>query len=188
MRAFFIFTLCSALILSPDALCMRVFRDSEVENVVKKISTPLFAAANVDSSTVRVFVVDDYSINAYVSSGGDLFIHKGLILFSRDPSVIVGVIAHEIGHMSQNHIAKRGSEARSGAVAEGIGYVLGMIASLAVDPRVGEAIILGSSTIHQREFLAYSRAQEEVADQRALEYLDAAGYTSDGLIKVLNHF
>ncbi|WP_447582217.1 M48 family metalloprotease [Anaplasma marginale] len=188
MRAFFIFTLCSALILSPDALCMRVFRDSEVENVMKKISAPLFAAANVDPSSVKVFVVDDYSINAYVSSDGDIFVHKGLILFSKDPSVIAGVIAHEIGHMSQNHITKRGSEARRGAVAEGIGYVLGMIASLAVDPRVGEAIMLGSSTIHHRRFLAYSRAQEEVADQRALEYLDAAGYTSDGLVKVLKHF
>ncbi|MCU7611818.1 M48 family metalloprotease [Anaplasma capra] len=188
MRAFLILVLCSALMLPSEALCVRVFRDSEVENVIKKINMPLFAAANVDASSVKVFVVDDSSVNAYVSSGGDIFIHKGLMLFSKDPSVVTGVIAHEIAHMSQHHIVKKGSEIRGGVVVEGIGYILGMITSLAADPRVGEAIMLGSSTIHHRGLLAYSRAQEEVADQYALEYLDAAGYTSDGLLEVLRHF
>ncbi|MGN7661377.1 MAG: M48 family metalloprotease [Anaplasma sp.] len=189
MRAYFIAVLCcSVLAFSSEALCVRVFRDSEVEYVIKRLSTPLFVAANVDASAVKVFVVDDSAVNAYVSSESNIFINRGLLLFSRDPSVVMGVIAHEIGHMSQHHIVKRESEMRNGAVTGGIGYILGMVASIVVDPKVGQAIMLGSSTIHHRGVLAYSRTQEEIADQYAMEYLDAAGYTSDGLLRVLRYF
>ncbi|MDB1135768.1 M48 family metalloprotease [Candidatus Anaplasma sp. TIGMIC] len=180
---------CMILISTP-AWCSGtvVLRDSEIENVIKKISEPLFRSAKVDTDTVKVFLVDDNLVNAFVTANNHIFIHKGLLRFSKDPEVVAGVIAHEIGHMSQYHIVKRASERRSGVLAESLGYILGMVAMVAVDPKIGQAIIAGSSTISQRRFLAYSRAQEEIADQFALEYLDAAGYSHEGLLRVLRHF
>ena len=188
MKTYF-FVFC-AMVMAFPGLCFSgaVFRDSEIENVVKQLSAPLFNVANVDIDAVRVFIVDDDTVNAYVTPENYVFIHRGLLRFSKSPDVMVGVIAHEIGHMAQHHVVKRERERRSVALAESLGRVLGMVASVIVDPKVGSAIMAGSSTISQRNFLAYSRTQEEVADQLALEYLDAAGYSHDGLSQVLRHF
>ena len=188
MKAYFV--LLWVVVITIPGLCFssNVFRDSEIENVVKEVSAPLFNVANVDINAVRVFIVDDDTVNAYVTPENYVFIHRGLLRFSKNPEVVVGVIAHEIGHMAQYHVIKREGERRSSALAESLGRVLGMVASVIVDPKVGNAIMAGSSTISQRKFLAYSRTQEEIADQLALEYLDAAGYSHDGLSQVLRHF
>ncbi|SCV63429.1 TPR repeat-containing protein YfgC precursor [Anaplasma phagocytophilum] len=181
--------LCLMLVI-PSVRCSGgiVFRDSEIENVIKKISKPLFVAANLNVDEVKVFVVDDNRVNAFVAPNNYVFIHKGLLKFSKDPEVVVGVIAHEIGHMAQYHLIKQEHELRNEMIAEGLGYILGMVTSLVLDPKIGHAIIAGSSTVSQRSFLAYSRTQEEIADQCALEYLDAAGYSHEGLLHVLRFF
>lgn len=165
-----------------------IFRDSEVENVIKKVSLPLFKAANINADEIKVYIVDDNLVNAYVTHDNHIFIHKGLLKFSRDPAVVVGVIAHEIGHIAQHHIIKRVGEHRQEAIIQGLGYLLGMAAALVVDPKIGPVIVSGSSTISQRMLLAYNRNQEEAADQCALEYLDAAGYGHEGLLRVLRYF
>ena len=173
---------------SGPAASAGVFRDSEVENVIKKISLPLFEVANINADEVKVFIVDDNMVNAYVTQDNHIFIHRGLLKFSRDPAVVVGVIAHEIGHIAQHHLIKRAGEHRQESLVQGIGYLLGMAAALVVDPKIAPVIIAGSSTISQRMLLAHSRTQEEAADQLALEYLDAAGYSHEGLLQVLRHF
>ncbi|MEH0831219.1 M48 family metalloprotease [Anaplasma bovis] len=187
MNIVFVVICVVLLSISSQVSGAQIFRDIEIEEVIKKISAPLFGAANVDVSAIKVFVVDDDSINAYVSYN-HIFIHKGLLVFSKDPGAVAGVIAHEIGHMFHNHIVKREGERMKGMVIGGLSYVLGMITSIIVDPRVGQAIVSGGSAVGYGNFMAYSRSQEEVADQCALEYLDMAGYSKDGLLDVLRHF
>ena len=180
--------MCMLLMLgSGTAKSASVFRDSEVENVIKKVSLPLLEVANINADEVKVFIVDDNSVNAYVTPDNHIFIHKGLLKFSKDPSVVVGVLAHEIGHISQHHLIKRAGEHRQEAIVQGIGYLLGIAAAL-VEPKIAPVIVAGSSTISQRMLLAHSRTQEEAADQLALEYLDAAGYSHEGLLQVLRYF
>ena len=166
-----------------------VFRDSEVESVIKKIAFPIFTAARINPDTVRVFIVNDSMVNAYVDgNNNDVFLNYGLFEFSEDPSVLIGVLAHEIGHISQNHVLFRKNKIHNSVILSGIGYVLGIITAIAVNPDVGQAIALATNDITKRMFFLYSRLQEAAADQCALRYLDEAKYSREGLIKMFKYF
>ena len=166
-----------------------VFRDSEVESVIKKIAFPIFTAAKINPDTVRVFIVNDKMVNAYVDgNNNDVFLNYGLFEFSKDPSVLIGVLAHEIGHISQNHVLFRRNRVQDSVILSGIGYVLGIITAITVNPDVGQAIALATNDITKRMFFLYSRLQEASADQCALRYLDMAKYSKEGLIKMFKYF
>ncbi|GAT77532.1 M48 family metalloprotease [Ehrlichia ruminantium] len=166
-----------------------IFRDSEVESVIKKMAFPIFVAAKINPEAVRVFIVDDKTVNAYVTgNNNDIFLNYGLFEFSKDPNVLIGVLAHEIGHISQKHVLLRKDKIQDSIIMSGIGYVLGIITAITVNPDVGQAIALATNDITKRMFFLYSRLQETAADQCALRYLDSAGYSKEGLIKMFKHF
>ncbi|UTO56524.1 M48 family metalloprotease [Neoehrlichia mikurensis] len=165
-----------------------VVRDSEIEHVIKKIALPIFNAANINIDNIKVFIVHDNTINAYIINNKNIFIHSGLLQFSQNPNTVIGVIAHEIGHISQQHILYKKKDIRNTVINTGLGYALGMIAAIAINPNIGQAIMSGASTINYRMFLANNREQEEVADQCALKYLDDAGYDYNGLISLFRYF
>ncbi|AAZ68693.1 Peptidase M48, Ste24p [Ehrlichia canis str. Jake] len=166
-----------------------IFRDSEVESVIKKIAFPIFTAAKINPETVRVFIVNDKMVNAYVDgNNNDVFLNYGLFKFSEDPSVLIGVLAHEVGHISQKHVLFRKNKIHNSMILSGIGYVLGIITAITVNPDMGQAIALATNDISKRMFFLYSRLQEASADQCALRYLDEAGYSNDGLVKMFKYF
>ncbi|ABD45178.1 peptidase M48 family protein [Ehrlichia chaffeensis str. Heartland] len=182
----------SILLYSNVSFCQdgyMIFRDSEVEAVIKKIAFPIFIAAKINPETVRVFIVNDKMVNAYVDgNNNDVFLNYGLFEFSNDPSVLIGVLAHEVGHISQKHVLFRRSKVQNSMILSGIGYVLGIITAITVNPDMGQAIALATNDISKKMFFLYSRLQEASADQCALRYLDEAGYSNDGLIKMFKHF
>ncbi|MGN7618617.1 MAG: M48 family metalloprotease [Ehrlichia sp.] len=180
------------LLHSNVSLCQdtyMVLRDSEVESVIKKIALPIFAAAKINPDTVRVFIVNDKVVNAYVDGNNcDIFLNYGLFEFSEDPSVLIGVLAHEIGHISHNHVLFRRDKMQNSMILSGIGYVLGIITAITVNPSIGQAIALATNDVTKRMFFLYSRLQEAAADQCALRYLDEAKYSKEGLIKMFKYF
>ncbi|KJV69116.1 M48 family metalloprotease [Candidatus Neoehrlichia procyonis] len=165
-----------------------IVRDSEVEHVIKKIAYPLFDAANINIDNIKVFIVHDNTINAYIINNKNIFIHSGLLQFSQSPNTVIGVIAHEIGHISQQHILYKKKDVRKTVINTSLGYALGMIAAITINPNIGQAIMSSTSTINYRMFLANNREQEEIADQCALKYLDIAGYDYDGLVSLFRYF
>ncbi|MBL8658165.1 MAG: M48 family metallopeptidase [Rhodospirillales bacterium] len=177
------------LLLRPEdvfAAKISFIRDTEIENTIRAYATPLFIAAGLDPTAVRIYVVADKQINAFVAGGQNLFINTGLITRSGDADQIIGVIAHEVGHIEGGHLS-RVNEALKRSTAESIlSFVLGAAAAAAGRPDVGGAMIMGGQNVAQRNFFQYSRTQEGAADAAAMRYLDATDQSARGLLDFFN--
>ncbi|MEW5728777.1 MAG: M48 family metalloprotease, partial [Pseudomonadota bacterium] len=109
-RLFLLATLILALAAPPAQSAPRekrtFIRDAEVENTIRTFATPLFQAAGLDPEAVRILVLADNSLNAFVAGGQNMFFHTGLLIKAEHPGQLIGVIAHETGHIAGGHLAR----------------------------------------------------------------------------------
>ncbi|SLN48957.1 M48 family metalloprotease [Oceanibacterium hippocampi] len=162
-----------------------IIRDAEIEDTIRLYSLPIFEAAGLDSEVVRVHLVKSDSINAFVAGGQRIFLFTGLIMRTEKPDQLMGVIAHETGHIAGGHLARGKDAIENATTAAIIGYILGAAAIVAGAGQAGSAIILGGQGVAQQNYLRYSQTQEASADQAAISYLDNVGVTGKGMIDVL---
>jgi predicted Zn-dependent protease len=158
-------------------------RDSEIEATIRAYATPLYQAANLDPSAVRVYLVNDQQINAFVAGGQRLFLNTGLLMQTDSAGQVIGVIAHEVGHIEGGHLARVHDALRRGTAESIIGVILGAAAAVAGRPDIGGAIIAGGQNVALRNLLQYSRTQEGAADAAAMRYLDATQQSARGLLE-----
>jgi predicted Zn-dependent protease len=159
-------------------------RDAEIENIIREYATPIFNAAGLDSSVVEVHIVNDGRLNAFVAGGQRVFINTGLLVRSKGPEEVIGVIAHETGHIAGGHLARFQDELRNAETTSIISLLAGLAAGLATgDGRVASAIVSGGSGAALTNLLKYSRTQESAADAAALKYLDRTGISAQGLLE-----
>jgi predicted Zn-dependent protease len=116
----------------------------------------------------------------------NIFINSGLLMRSRDPLEVMGVIAHETGHIAGGHLARTQEALRAASIEAIIAAVLGAAAAVVGGGDVGAAVITGGSSAAQSSLLHYSRAQESAADQAGLSYLEQSGYSSRGLLNFVD--
>lgn len=173
------------MFLTPQAYGASIIRDSEIEDVLQSISRPIFKAADLTPENIRVYIVNDPQINAFVSGGQNIFLNTGLIRQSDSPEMLIGVIAHETGHISGGHLLLNTDEIKGATIKSTLGYILGIAAAAAGSPGAGQAIAAGGIHVAQRQYLKHTRTQEEAADQAALTYLDKIGYSAEGLRQLL---
>lgn len=170
-----------AMLAAMPAMAATVIRDTEIEDTIHRIADPVFEVAGLDRESIDIYLLQDPTLNAFVSGGQNLFINTGLIVRTSNPDQLRGVIAHETGHIAGGHLS-RAVEARDQALAKTLlGAVLGVAAAVAGAPDVGTAIMLGGATFGQRGALAFSRSQEQSADQAAVNYLDRLHESPEGL-------
>ncbi|MDH3335384.1 MAG: M48 family metalloprotease, partial [Rhodospirillaceae bacterium] len=169
-----------------NAKPLRIVRDSETEHIIRTMATPLFSAAGLDPESVKIILVEDNTLNAFVSGGMNIFIHTGLITQSESPEALIGVLAHETGHIQGGHLV-RGRDAMEQARTIGtITAILGTAAAIGSGRGdVAGAAIMGGQSIATRSFLKFSRTQESAADHAAFRLLDATNTTATGLEKFL---
>lgn len=189
LRSFIVLMVIASLGLQPAvplAAGIPIVRDTEIENTIRTWSTPIFRAAGLDPLAVDIYIVNDKGINAFVAGGQKLFLNTGLLMRSENANQVIGVIAHEVGHIQGGHLA-RVHDALSNATVETIlAMVLGVAAGVASGrPDVGQAIIIGGQDAALRSFLHYSQTQEGAADNAAMRLLDATGQSSRGLLDFL---
>jgi predicted Zn-dependent protease len=178
------FSLIFCLIANP-ALAVSLIRDAEIEHTLRVYADPIFKAAGVNPSTTKLFIVQDNSLNAYVAGGANMFIHTGLIMATETPDVLIGVMAHETGHISGGHLARGTEKMKNAQLGTILTFVLGAAAAAASKkPEAAAAIISGGQSSIMRDFLSYTRANEQAADQSALNSLDKLGISSDGMLKM----
>ena len=179
--------LMAAALMAPavaEAKGTRFIRDAEIENIVRIYSTPLFQAAGLNPQAVDIYLIDDPRLNAFVTGGQNMFLNTGLLLRAETPLQVMGVIAHETGHITGGHNISRADEVRSATAKLIASYVLGLGAALATgEGGAGAAIISGGQNIATASLLAYSRGQEASADQAAIRLLDGTGYSPRGLLE-----
>lgn len=171
--------------LASPAQAISLIRDTETEQLIRDYSNPIFRAAELDPDTIRIFIVNDSAINAFVAGGANMFVHTGLILASERPEVLMGVIAHETGHIAGGHLA-RGTEALEDAQLSTIlSYVLGAAAGLAGGGEAAAGILSAGQHVAQRNLLSFTRVNEQAADQAALKYLDETNISAAGLLELM---
>lgn len=162
---------------------LRLIRDAEIENTIRTYATPLFQAAGLSPKGIRLYLVNDRALNAFVAGGLNMFINTGLLIETEGPGEVIGVIAHETGHISGGHIARTGDVLEQTQLALIATYLLGLGAALASgEPGVGAAVASGGSDIALRNLLQYSRGQENSADQAAVTFLKATQQSPRGLL------
>jgi len=171
-------------IASTQASAMSFVRDAEIEATLKRMSTPIFRAAGIPPDSIKIFLVNDDSLNAFVF-GRNMVFHTGLLEKLESPAELLGVIAHETGHIAGGHGARRGEAARNARGPVLLGTILGIAAAAAGAGGAGAAIIAGGQTVAQRSLLSYSRGQESSADQAAIGYLESVGIDPSGMLGTL---
>jgi predicted Zn-dependent protease len=165
--------------------------DSEVEGYVRDIVDRLSKHLTVTPFDLKVAVVKDDSLNAFAAPGGYVFVFTGMILNLDHESEVAGVLAHELSHISQRHIAKRIEQGSIMSIASLVGALAGIALGAAThQSEAGMAMAVGSQAAATQSMLNYSRDDEREADEVGMSRLVAAGYPPRGLpdaFKVLVH-
>lgn len=165
-----------------------VVRDAEIEAHLLAWSVPIFGAAGLDAEAVRTYLVGSSQINAFVTGGQNIFLNTGTIVRARNADALMGVVAHEVGHIAGGHLVRM-REAAENAPAAGLlaGTLIALGATAlgggAIDAAAGAISLAG--TVSERAFLQYTRANEHAADTAALRYLEAVGRPVEPLIGLL---
>lgn len=130
---------------------------------------------------VTVSVILDNSINAFAAPAGYVFLNSGLILHMEHSSEIAAVLAHELAHVSQRHIARNIERSKMLSIGTLVGVLAGAL--LSGSSEAGEALAVGSLAGGQAAALKYSRDDEREADHIGLDYLTDAGYPPEGMAR-----
>lgn len=164
-----------------------LIRDAEIENTIRYFAKPVLLAAGLDPTALSVHLVLDDRLNAFVAGGQRIFINTGLLRNAKDANGIVGVLAHETGHIAGGHLAKMQENMRKASAQSIVALVLGAVAAgVSGNP---EALIAGATmgqSASTGSFLHYNRSMESQADQAALRYLDETSQSARGLMDILN--
>ncbi|MGV8996970.1 MAG: M48 family metalloprotease [Parvibaculaceae bacterium] len=173
---------------SAQAARISLIRDAETEKMIRDYATPIWRAAGLNPNAVNVHLVNDPTINAFVAQGQRLFLNTGLILEADQPMVLIGVIAHETGHMAGGHLARSNDMVQKATLAQYATLIAGIGAMVAGAGDAGMAILTGGSQLTQRSFLSYSRMEEGSADQAGAKYLRAAKQSGKGMLLLFEQF
>ncbi len=155
-------------------------RDTEIENDIRTLASPVWRAAGLEPGSMGIYLISDDQINSFVAGGQAIFMNTGLIERAENPNQLIGVIAHETGHITGGHIISTKEAMHNASIESIIAMVLA--AGAAVAGRSG-APLLAAPGIGERAFLRFSIAQESTADHAALNFLDRACLSSRGLLK-----
>ncbi len=166
---------------------MSFIRDAEIENTIQTFALPVFRAAGLDPAAIKLYLVKDKTLNAFVSGGQNLFINTGLLMRTEHAGQLVGVIAHETGHIAGGHLLRIGATMDNASTQAILGVVLGAAAAAATGkPELGTAIVQGSQQLAMSNIIRFSQTQEYSADLAALKFLDTSHMSAKGLSEFLN--
>ncbi len=158
-----------------------IIRDAEIETTIREFTDPVFVAAGLDINAVHVYLLGVDDINAFVAGGMNVFIYTGLLVRTQSPNQLVGVVAHETGHIAGGHLARVQEALRNATIEAIIGMVLGGVAS-AAGGGGGAGILVGPGAATQ-SMLQYTRTMEASADAAAMGFLDKTHQSSRGLLE-----
>ncbi|WP_019170386.1 M48 family metalloprotease [Pseudaminobacter salicylatoxidans] len=170
-----------------------VVRDAEIEALVRDYARPIFKAAGLRPG-VSIILVNDRSFNAFVA-GQRMFINTGALLQAETPNEIIGVIAHEAGHIAGGHqerLREQLARAQTMAIVAGLLGAGAIVAGAATKSgelaQAGGGIAMGGGEMARRGLLGYQRTEETTADRSAITYLAATGQSAKGMLTTFERF
>lgn len=171
-----------------------IVRDAEIEALVSDYAAPILKAAGLNSRGIRIILVNNKSFNAFVD-GRRIFINTGTLLQAETPNEVIGVIAHESGHLAGGHQQRLREQMESAQTMAVIGMLLGIGATAAGAATgnssvagAGGGIALGGTEMAMRNLLNYQRTEEITADRSAVTYLEKTGQSAKGMLSTFERF
>jgi len=180
--------------LSNAALAGGLIRDAETEKLIRDYAKPIFKVAGLSSHNIKIHVIANMSFNAFVVDGQNMFIHVGAIVNSKTPNQLIGVIAHETGHITGGHLARFRSQlkkARSASLMLQILSIAAMVGGAATGNSLGQAggaALQGGQNMLRRSILAYRRVEESSADRAGVSFLNATRQSARGMLQTFEYF
>ena len=189
LRAALVAVLIGSLV-SSSANAAGIIRDAETEALIRDYAKPLFRAAGVASQNIRIHIVNDRNFNAFVVDGHNMFMHAGTLMLAETPNQVIGVIAHETGHITGGHLARLRSQvakAKSTALMLQLLGILagagGVLAGVPNAAQVGMGAAMGGQHAALRSLLAYRQTEESSADQAGMSFLNATKQSGRGMLE-----
>ena len=198
IRALVLFCLGAAMAIASTvgavAQGIPIVRDAEIEALVRDYARPIFKAAGLSNAGIEIVLVNDPSFNAFVT-GRRLFINTGALMQAETPNEIIGVIAHECGHLAGGHqqrLRDQLERAKTMAIVAGLLGAGAIVAGATTDNKslagAGMGIASGGGEVARRTLLTYQRGEEITADRSAINYLDATGQSGKGMLTTFQRF
>ncbi|MEA2836739.1 MAG: hypothetical protein QOD89_1289 [Bradyrhizobium sp.] len=192
----------AALALAPmSALAQQnrgpaLLRDTEIEQLLRDYTRPILRTAGLEKQNIQVVIINDGGFNAFVADGRRIFVNYGALMKSDTPNQIIGVLAHETGHLAGGHLAKMREQLAQAQTQMIIAMLLGAGAVVAGArsgsnsglSNVGAAAISAPQEVIKRTLLSYIRQQEENADRAGVKFLTATGQSAKGMYETFKRF
>ena len=153
-----------------------ILRDTEIENDIRTLGTPIWRVAGLDPATMGIYIVDDAQLNSFVAGGQAIFLNSGLIERAETPNMLVGVIAHETGHIAGGHILRALEAMKNSSIETIIAEAIALGATVAGG---SAAPMIAAAGEGQRAYMSFSVAQEATADHAAMKFLDRSGQSAE---------
>lgn len=164
-----------------------IIRDTEIERDIGIWTKDVMASAGMNPDQVDIILVQSTDVNAFVAGGANIFIYSGLINLTDNVGQIVGVVAHELGHIAGGHLSRTAEVGKNASFEAMLGAIVGIGAAIATgDGNAAAAGISIGQGQAMNKFLSYSRVQESSADQAGFRFLTGAGLNPEGLPSFLD--
>ena len=194
--------MCAAAVLGTSAPAeaqgLPLIRDTEIENLLSDYAKPIFRSAGLGGGRIRMRIVQNEAFNAFVLDGRNVFVHTGTLMQADSPNEVIGVIAHETGHISGGHMAALRARIAKDQTRALLAQILGIGLMVAGGVTgggsanelgsAGQGIMFGGNEIVMRSLLAERRQQESAADQAGLTFLNATKQSGRGMLLTFERF
>ncbi|MCK1639070.1 M48 family metallopeptidase [Bradyrhizobium sp. 157] len=173
-----------------------VLRDTETEQLLREYTRPILRAAGLEKQNIQMVIINQGVFNAFVADGRRIFVNYGAIMQSETPNQIIGVMAHETGHLAGGHLAKMREQMAQAQTQMIIAMLLGAGAMVAGAQggsnsglaNAGAAMFSAPGEMIRRNLLSYVRQQEENADKAGVKFLTATGQSARGMYETFRRF
>jgi predicted Zn-dependent protease len=174
-----------------------VLRDAEAEQLLRDYTRPILRAAGLEKQNIQAVIINDSVFNAFVADGRRIFVNYGAIMQSETPNQLIGVLAHETGHLAGGHLAKMREQIAHAQTQMIIAMLLGAGAMAAGSmsgnsngglANAGAAVVSAPQELIRRSLLSYQRQQEENADRAGVKFLTATNQSAKGMYETFKRF
>jgi predicted Zn-dependent protease len=176
-----------------------MIRDAEIEQLLRDYTAPILRAAGLAQQNVQVVIINENVFNAFVMDAHRIFIFTGALKQATTPNQLIGVFAHETGHIVGGHLSKMRQELANAQTAAIVTMLLGVGAMVAGSRsnnygnsldmgNLGAAAISAPQSYLLHTLMAYQRAQEEQADRAGVRFLTMTGQSGKGMYDTFKRF
>ncbi|ABD88409.1 M48 family metalloprotease [Rhodopseudomonas palustris] len=174
----------------------RLLRDTEIEQLLRDYTRPILRTAGLEKQNIQVAIINDPTFNAFVADGRRIFVNYGALMQSQTPNQLIGVLAHETGHLAGGHLSKLREQLAQAQTQMIVAMMLGVGAMVAgaksgsegAAGNIGMAALSAPQEMIRRNLLSYQRQQEENADRAGVKFLTATGQSPKGMYETFKRF